>query len=158
MIRAARPEDVRAIAEVQVRAWRWAYADIIGEEDMPAVEDREARWREIDLGGTTVWDEGGRVVGFASVGTSPDDGAEPSTGAVYALYVDPPAQGAGVGAALLEDVVGRLRDGGYRDVTLWVFTANGHARGFYETRGWRRDGATGEWLGAAIMRYRLKLS
>jgi hypothetical protein len=48
VIRAARPEDVRAIAEVQVRAWRWAYADIVADEDMPTVDEREARWRDID--------------------------------------------------------------------------------------------------------------
>jgi len=157
VIRAARPEDVRAIAEVQVRAWRWAYADIVADEDMPTVDAREARWRDIDLDGTVVWDQDGAIAGFASVGASPDDDAGPSTGAVYALYVDPPAQGAGVGAALLEDAVDRLRDGGRQTATLWVFTANGHARGFYEARGWRRDGATGEWLGSATMRYRLAL-
>jgi ribosomal protein S18 acetylase RimI-like enzyme len=157
MIRPARREDARTLAEVQVRAWRWAYADIIGEEAMPSVEDREARWREIDLAGTTVWDQDGAVVGFASVGASPDDDAEPSTGAILALYVDPPAQGAGVGAALLENAVARLRDGGRQAATLWVFAANGHARGFYEARGWRRDGVTGEWLGARTMRYRLEL-
>jgi GNAT superfamily N-acetyltransferase len=156
-IRPARPDDVQTLAEVQVRAWRWAYTDIIGEEHMPTVEEREARWRDIDLAGVAVWDQDGVLAGFASVGASRDEDAEPSTGEVYALYVDPPAQGAGVGAALLDDAVARLHDRGHRDATLWVFTANGHARGFYEARGWRRDGRTGEWLGAGGMRYRRDL-
>jgi putative acetyltransferase len=49
------------------------------------------------------------------------------------LYVDPPAQGHGVGSALLAHVRER-RPGGFR---FWVFQRNERARRFYELNGCR---------------------
>jgi GNAT superfamily N-acetyltransferase len=75
------------------------------------------------LPGQEVWvaDEDGRVVGFAAL-----------DGDVLAhLYVNPAAQGRGVGDALLAKAKER-RSGGLR---LWVFQRNEQARRFYERRG-----------------------
>jgi GNAT superfamily N-acetyltransferase len=68
-----------------------------------------------------------RVVGYASVR---DDGD------LRTLYVDPVAQGAGVGTRLLAEAE---RAGAN---SLQVFEANHHARRFYEDRGWQADGRT----------------
>ena len=46
---------------------------------------------------------------------------------------------------------------GFTHAVLWVFADNGHARGFYERRGWTPDGATGAAAGAAELRYRKDL-
>ena len=52
MIRRATAEDAEAIAGVQVRAWRHAYADIVDPELLAehTVASRTERWREILVG------------------------------------------------------------------------------------------------------------
>ena len=37
MIRAATPQDARAIAEIQVRGWQWAYGDILPPERIASI-------------------------------------------------------------------------------------------------------------------------
>ena len=60
------------------------------------------------------------------------------------LFVDPSAQGTGVGGALLDTVKGVRPDG----VCLWVFESNTPARAFYARRGFvaleRTDGSGNE--------------
>jgi GNAT superfamily N-acetyltransferase len=151
VIRPAACEDARAIAELEVRAWRWAYADLVDETDMPTVGEREERWRTQPLQGASVWDQDGRVVGVVQVAPRDDD---PVVGALRGLYVDPPAQGAGIGAALHDRALNALRAAGFATATLWVFTADGHAREFYAARGWVPDGTQGAWKGVPELRYR----
>jgi GNAT superfamily N-acetyltransferase len=154
VIRPAAREDAPAVAELEVRAWRWAYADFVDEADMPTVEEREQRWRTLPLRGASVWDQDGRVVGVVQVGHRDDDAA---IGALRGLYVDPPAQGAGIGAALHDHGLNALRAAGFATATLWVFSANGHAREFYAARGWVPDGTQGAWKGVPELRYRTTL-
>lgn len=144
MIRPATAADARAIAELEVRAWRWAYVDFIAEEDMITVAERAERWEGDAAEGASVAEVEGRIVGVVQV-----VGNE-----LKALYVEPAAQGAGLGAALLDLACERLRAAGYADAMLWVFEANGHARGFFERRGWLADGARDERLGTSVLRYR----
>ena len=155
MIRRATPADAPAIAAVQARTWRHAFADIVEHERMPSVEDQAPRWvAHLDGGGEVlVWDQDGRVAGFATAGPGREDA---STGELYAIYVDPPAQGAGVGSALLAAAEQSLRDAGQREAILWTFEANGLARAFYERHGWRADGGQQEHR-APEVRYRRKL-
>jgi GNAT superfamily N-acetyltransferase len=155
VIRRATPADAPEIAAVQARAWRHAYADIVEPERMPTVEHQAPRWVAlIDGGGLVhVWDQDGRVVGFATAGPGREDA---SVGELYAIYVDPPAQGAGVGAQLLAAAEQSLRDAGHRDAILWTFEANGLARAFYERHGWRADGGHQVHL-APEVRYRRTL-
>jgi GNAT superfamily N-acetyltransferase len=141
VIRPATREDAAAIAALEVRAWRWAFVDLVADEDMPTVAGREARWREQPLDGARVWDQDGLIAGVVEIGPSPD---EPGAGALRALYVDPAAQGAGIGSALHDWALAALRGAGHAAATLRVFTADGHAREFYAARGWRPDGASGE--------------
>lgn len=151
MIRAARREDARPLAELEVRAWRWAYVDIVDEQEMITVQAREQRWTQRPVDGAFVAEIAERIVGVVQIGACAE---EPGVGALRGLYVEPAAQGAGLGAALHDLALSELRAAGHRAATLWVFTANGHARGFYERRGWAPDGAHGEWHGAAELRYR----
>ena len=155
MIRRATPADAPAIAAVQARAWRHAYADIVEPERMPTVEQQAPRWvAHIDSGGEIhVWDQDGRVVGFATAGPGREDA---SVGELYAIYVDPPAQGAGVGAQLLAAAEQSLRDAGHREAILWTFEANGLARAFYERHGWELVDGQQDGL-APEVRYRRSL-
>ncbi|MCW3002007.1 MAG: family N-acetyltransferase [Conexibacter sp.] len=157
MIRPAVREDARAIAELEVRAWRWAFVDIVEDADMPSVRAREARWTARPLEGAFVAQVDGRIVGVVRAGPDPD-AADGQAGRLDGLYVDPAAQGAGVGTALYDHALAALRAAGFGAATLEVHAANGHARGFYERRGWSADGAAGEADGtAAVVRYRRTL-
>lgn len=142
MIRPATDADARAIAELEVRAWRWAYVDFVAEEDMPAVDDRAAAWAQAEE--VSVAEVDGRVAGVVQVGE----------GELRALYVEPAAQGAGLGTSLYDFACDELRATGQEEAVLWVFDGNGHARGFFERRGWTADGARRERLGASELRYR----
>jgi GNAT superfamily N-acetyltransferase len=148
VIRAASVDDAAAIASIQAHAWRHAYAEIVAPEDMPSPEQQGPRFAEYIAGGgvVLVWDQDGRVAGFAALA-----GDE-----LRAVYVDPPAQGAGVGSALLEASVEALRAAGQREAFLWTFAANGLARAFYERHGWELVSGHQERL-APEVRYRRML-
>ena len=81
----------------------------------------------------------GRVAGFVSVGAVRHAEPEPGLGELLALYVDPPAQGAGIGRALLAAGEDRLRALGYDRAVLRIFVHNERARSFYDAHGWRRE-------------------
>ena len=120
-----------------------------------------AAWLAEDATQTQVAEVGGRVIGYATVGASRDADATPAVGELAGLYVDPPAQGAGLGTRLLEDAIARLRSRGFARATLWVFEENGLGRAFYERHGWSVDpGGAGregaDWHGPAL-RYRRDL-
>jgi ribosomal protein S18 acetylase RimI-like enzyme len=141
MIRAATVADARAIGALQLRAWLRAYEDIVDGSVLAGydVDGREARWVENLTAAestTLVAEVGGRVCGFVSVGADRAEDTDPATGEIWALHVDPPAQGAGQGGELLSSGETQLRQSGYARAVLRVFRDNGHARGFYEGRGW----------------------
>jgi len=143
VIRHATPDDAEAIARVEMRAFRHAYAEILDPQFLADMElgERTAAWREhLDRDDRVVWvaDAEGRVVGYASA----------LDAELRTLYVDPVAQGAGVGTRLLA----AAEAAGVRE--LEVFAANGHGIAFYEARGWHDAGAAGEWLDKPLRRYR----
>jgi ribosomal protein S18 acetylase RimI-like enzyme len=146
MLRRAVADDARAIAEVQLRGWWHAYGDYV-DHDLLAehtVESRTERWAAILAAGerdptTLVVDVGGRVAAFASFGAARTEDADPRLGELWAIYVDPPAQGAGVGSALLAAAEDALRAEGFDRVMLSVFVRNELARAFYASRGWAPD-------------------
>jgi GNAT superfamily N-acetyltransferase len=148
VIRRATPDDAAAIAAVQARSWRHAYADIVEPERMPDPERQAPRFAERIAAGADVYvfEQDARIAGFAAL-----DGNE-----LRAIYVDPPAQGAGVGSALLAAAVDRLRAAGHDEAFLWTFEANGLARAFYERHGWQLVPGHQERL-APEVRYRRSL-
>ncbi|HEX7247394.1 MAG TPA: GNAT family N-acetyltransferase [Actinomycetota bacterium] len=144
-IRDAVVEDARAIAEVHVRSWRWAYRGQLPDETLDALDvaEREARWRDAASDPSTivlVALEGEAVVGFASAGPAGDDAAPPNTAVVYAVYLDEHAAGRGIGRDLLERTVEAMRAAGSQRASLWVLESNARARRFYEREGWTWDG------------------
>jgi ribosomal protein S18 acetylase RimI-like enzyme len=142
VIRRATAGDAEAIARVEVRAFQHAYGDILDPgflADMD-LEERTAAWQRVLADASSaVWvaEGDGRIVGYASV----------RAGTLTTLYVDPVAQGAGIGTRLLTEA----EAAGATD--LEVFEANGHGRRFYEDRGWRDAGPAGEWLDRPLRRY-----
>ena len=139
MIRAATEADAPVIADIQARTWRWAYGDFIAPDDMPVAAERVPAWREHIAGGAIrVFDQDGAVVGYSAV---QDD-------ELASLYVDPSAQGAGVGSRLLADAEERIRAAGHARAWLYVYADNALGRAFYEHQGWAAVGGlvgAGKW-------------
>ena len=147
-IRPATGDDAAAVAGIQVRGWRAAYAGLMPQAYLDSLSepDRALRWRtwiEAPPDGVRIWlaEEEGRGIGFASLGPSRDADAEPGTGEVYAIYLEPSLIGSGRGRELFAHVVDDLRGRGYRRGELWVLPGNERARRFYEAAGWRTDGS-----------------
>lgn len=144
MIRAATLGDAAGIARVHVRAWQHGYGEVLDPASMEdlSIEAVTPRWRRaFDDPATKVWvfEAEGAVVGVAALHESE----------LTDLYVDPTAQGAGVGTALLDMAVAE----GARE--LCVFVANERARSFYEHQGWSECGPAEPWRGNPAVRYRL---
>ena len=148
-IREATPDDAAAIARIKIATWRIAYRGHFPQEGLDGmdVERATARWREIltqEDHTALLHDVDGVVDGFVSFGAVRDDnkGEPSSAGEIYAIYVDPPAWGTGVGRALCNEALTIMARRGSRKVMLWVLAANERARRFYECAGFIADGAT----------------
>ena len=119
MIRRATSKDTDAIGQLFVRARdEMTYLPRIPGEDRPRLGVRIAERHE-----TWVAEDDGHVIGFAQV----------IPYRLENLYVDPDAQGRGVGTALLDHVKQACPNG----FELWVFQENEGARRFYERHGCR---------------------
>jgi ribosomal protein S18 acetylase RimI-like enzyme len=161
-VRPAVPQDAPAIATVHVATWRDAYRGLLPDDFLAGldVDEWAERWRgrlAAPVAGifTLVFEAGGRVRGFVSGG--PDRHGY-AGGEVFAIYVDPDCQGAGAGRQLLDAAARRLADGRFSEAGLWVLAGNHPARGFYESQGWRSDGAEKPWTydgtGRSVMEVR----
>jgi GNAT superfamily N-acetyltransferase len=118
VIRPARPDDVAAIAVL----FRRSFGGLGFLPTLHTPEEDLAHFaRLVDEEEAWVAETEGGVVAFATLDRT----------MLNNLYVDPPAQGHGIGTALLEHAK-RRRPGGFR---LWTFQRNDGARRFYERHG-----------------------
>ena len=146
--RAAVPADAEALAKIHVRAWQFAYPGLVEPHVLLALSVREhkQRWNEI-LGGergdnyTIVAELDGTIAGFCVVAAPSRDADEPAGVAeIAAIYVDPSAQGRGVGKALMHDAIASLGPE-WHTLTVWTLTENYRALAFYAAFGFERDGS-----------------
>jgi GNAT superfamily N-acetyltransferase len=149
-LRAARPGDEAAIAEVHVRTWQAAYRGQIPDDflDSLSIEERTGMWQQIIAESAApecacmVAEEGDRIVGFTHLCPSRDEGAGPRTGELATIYLLEEHWNTGLGRGLLDRAVAQLTEAGFDAATLWVLDTNLRAQRFYETAGWAPDGAT----------------
>jgi ribosomal protein S18 acetylase RimI-like enzyme len=133
-------DDLPAMADVFVAAWRAGYRGVVPDAVIDALDAdtvaTDLATRLNDPGLKTVLTVGttGRPVGFVRYG---DDVDHPGAGYVAALYVHPAASGAGVGRGLLYRAIDAMPG---MDVRLWVFEGNDRARALYERAGFRPEG------------------
>lgn len=140
-VRAALPGDAWAIASVHVASWRAAYRGLLPDDHLAglSVEERAGEWTGILADPSShvgVVELDARITGFAHVGPSGDHDVPPATGELYTLYLHPDVWGQGHGRDLMEAVLDRLINAGYRSVTLWMLSTNDRARRFYLRQGW----------------------
>ncbi|HET8751150.1 MAG TPA: GNAT family N-acetyltransferase [Gaiellaceae bacterium] len=129
-LREALPNEVDTLLAIQREAAVGAYAHIYPPERFPFPDEavREV-WAEalsdpeIEV---YVAEVEGVSAGAVSVGK----------GFLSTLYVLPAYQGGGVGSALHDLALERLRAHGFRTARLWTLEENEAGRRFYERRGW----------------------
>jgi GNAT superfamily N-acetyltransferase len=145
---------VDAVADIQVRAWREGYGDILPAPVLAEMTGGEAvglwreRWAEAVAAPPSqrhrllVAVDEGVITGFAAHAPAGDpDQDAGTTGELLTLLVDPAHRHAGHGSRLLAATVDHLRDDGCATVVAWVFAADDVLRGFLGSAGWAPDGA-----------------
>lgn len=133
-------DDLRAVADVYVRAWQAGYAGLLPqmwlnklqpERWMPAMASEPQR--------TLVLFENGRALGACAYAFSRDEGRE-GFGEIVSLYLLPEEKGRGEGRRLLVSAMKALAEEGCEQACLWVFEDNAYAIAFYEHMGFRLCG------------------
>ncbi|MGB8380494.1 MAG: GNAT family N-acetyltransferase [Dermatophilaceae bacterium] len=132
--------DAPGIASVQVDGWRETYGHLLPSRfyDDAELAARTTRWRELlnqdpPPPRLQVADEEGTLVGVAVAG--PAQGDDPARELqLYAIYVRLSHHGTGLGARLLEAVLGD------EPAQLWVAKDNPRAHAFYRKHGFQPDG------------------
>lgn len=143
-VRHAEPEDVRAVAEIHVEAWRSAYADIFPEDFLKSltVASRQAFWAQFlkeKQGNLQVAIDGDRMLGWINTGPCRDQDAVTGDAEIWALYALPAVWSTGVGRELWLTAQTTLREQAYRRCRLWVLAQNARAIRFYQAVGFERD-------------------
>jgi GNAT superfamily N-acetyltransferase len=129
-LRPARKDEADTLLAIQREAAVDAFAHIYPPERYPFPDDaiREV-WAEALADPAVevyVAELDGEPVGAVSVGN----------GYLSTLYVVPSLQGSGVGSALHDLALERLRARGFAEARLWTLEGNESGRRFYERRGW----------------------
>ncbi|HVE62633.1 MAG TPA: GNAT family N-acetyltransferase [Mycobacteriales bacterium] len=146
-IREMRAEDAESLAAMHVATWLAAYGDLVPAGTFEGLDlaEQADRWRGRVDGAenvgrrTIVALDGPAVAGFVAVGVA-REAEPPGVGELYALYVESPRWGTGLGRRLMDAGLAALVDAGYAAAYLWVLQDNPRARRFYELAGWACDG------------------
>ena len=133
-LRPLRPGDVgwiihrQTVLYHQEYGWDWTYeglaSRILGAFVAEFDPAREDGW---------VAERGGAIVGSIFLMKSDD----PAVAKLRLLYVEPSARGLGLGRMLVDTCIGRARELGYRELTLWTNDVLVAARRIYQAAGFR---------------------
>jgi GNAT superfamily N-acetyltransferase len=143
-IRPAVESDAAPVATVHANSSHAAYEGVApaGQQNLP-VEKRRAFWRDaIEYGEPLVHvalDDAGKVIGFVGFDRSRDPKSKPTTGEIWALYVEPSHWGQGAGLALWDAAREGLLEEGCTEVTMWIPLCNERALRFAELAGFKRE-------------------
>jgi ribosomal protein S18 acetylase RimI-like enzyme len=129
-LRPALPNEADTLLAIQREAAVAAYAHIYPPEHYP-FPDHAVRevWAEA-LSDPEV------EVYIAEVDGVPAGAVSVGKGFLSTLYVLPAHQGSGIGSALHDLALARLREQGFQEARLWTLERNDAGRRFYERRGW----------------------
>jgi len=149
-VRVGWADDAAAIAEVQVRAWRREYVDLLPAELLAGLD--AGRLREAwQASLTSPQDARNRVLvalersavrGYAVTGPATDPDLDPvAVGEVSELTVDPEHTRHGHGSRLVQACADTLRADRFTTAVVWLTTEDDARRGFLAEAGWAADGA-----------------
>lgn len=142
-VRPAVERDAQQVAAVHANSSHAAYEGVApgGAPSLP-MPKRLAFWKDaIEYGEPLVQLalEGGAVVGFVGYDRSRDPKSKPTTGEIWALYVEPSHWGRGAGLALWDAAREGLVEEGCTEVTVWIPLCNDRALRFFELAGFKRE-------------------
>jgi len=149
-VRVAWADDAPAIAEVQVRAWRETYADLLPRDLLEALDpgDFAEAWHQSlnrpqdARNRVLVCLERNTVTGFAVTGPATDPDLDPvAEGEVGEVTVDPTRLGRGHGSRLVQACADTLRADRFTRAVLWLNADDDARRRFLTEAGWGADGA-----------------
>jgi ribosomal protein S18 acetylase RimI-like enzyme len=145
-LRLAVAADAEALALVHIKSWREIYKGVFPGHVLERLKaDRHAAyWRSLVAaapGGTVVCERGRAVIGFLSLGAAGAGDSRESAGEITSIYLDPQHWRRGYGAALMRWALSEAERQGWRRLILWSLQENHHAQAFYESVGFRPDGA-----------------
>jgi ribosomal protein S18 acetylase RimI-like enzyme len=137
-IRPGTTADVPAMQALGTRAWRATYEGVLSPQ---AIEAGIAEfWNEYSLGAAArsgrilVAERAGALVGLLESDTMAD-----GRPVVWKLYVASEAQGGGIGRALLDAHLARLRAEGASELWLEHYEGSARVEAFYERLGFARQ-------------------
>lgn len=148
-MRCATAKDIEAIVGVFLACWRGPYAHVLPASAVQQMTDERALrlWSEafadrvepdeimVASGG-----EESAACGVVRYGLTGDG----DRGTIWSLYVDPSAQGAGLGSRLLRTAEEALTRKGAKSASLYVFARNAPSIAFYCHHGWKAAHQNGE--------------
>ncbi|HWI83907.1 GNAT family N-acetyltransferase [Ramlibacter sp.] len=142
-VRPAEAVDAPKITDVHAASSHAAYQGVVdGTPKSPPLEQRRAFWRDaIEYGEPLlqVAVDAGQVMGFVGYDRSRDPKSKPTTGEIWALYVEPGHWGRGAGLALWDAAREGLAEEGCTEVTMWIPLCNDRALRFAEHAGFKRE-------------------
>ena len=149
-VRVGWPDDAPGIADIQVRAWRQEYADLLPTDLLAAMDpaDFTAAWT---ASLATPKDARNRVLvvlerntvrGFAVTGPAGDPDTDPiADGEIGELTIDPEHTRHGHGSRLVQACADTLRADRFTRAVTWLNATDDVRRGFLTGAGWAPDGA-----------------
>ena len=147
LIRPALLEEAETLAALHVRTWQEAYAALLPEEYLRSLtpSQRLPMWQRIldspDRVAIFVAVFDDDLVGFSCGGVSNDEGATPTTGEMWSIYLLQEFWNRGIGKELHDTLLEELQKRRFKEATLWVMGSNDRTRRWYERQGWTLDGA-----------------
>jgi GNAT superfamily N-acetyltransferase len=149
-VRVAWADDAAAMADVQVRAWRLRYADVLPRDLLRGL-DPQAFTEQWHMSLTRAKDARQRALvaldrnhikGFAVTEPASDPDCDPVADAEISEFViDPEAISNGHGSRLLQACVDTMREDGFSRGTVWLSATDDSLRKFLLKAGWATDGA-----------------
>jgi GNAT superfamily N-acetyltransferase len=148
-VRVAWTDDAAAIAALQARTWRTAYADVLPAENLELDPEATAQAWAAALRSpgdarnrVLVALERNRVVGFAVLGPASDPDCDPvADGELQDLTVDADERHRGHGSRLLQAVADTLSADRFTRAVTWTLATDDELRRFLTDAGWAADGA-----------------
>lgn len=142
-VRRADAQDAGAITNVHIASWRGAYAGVIPDDVLAALdaEKRETAWLQVlNSADASTWVAiaSQRLIGFASVGPARDEDSDDGDLELYSMYLDPESWGRGVARELMRTIDTEVTTA--VPLSLWVLADNKRARHFYQRFGFSHDG------------------
>ena len=142
--REAGPDDAATLSRLSIAGWRQTYAGQMPDSVLGRMEENPhhdpASWRgRLERRPPDRWTRivetgGGEPIGFLWFGR--EEGRLPGyRGEIEKIYLLKPAQGRGLGRALMVDTFRTLEDADLSPVAVWVFDFNRPALDFYEKLG-----------------------